>query len=67
MNTELFIKTYLLGNEDAQAFPGEGLYQLAEKRGYARGTNEFEWFVGGGAAFVFNGTKFKKKSEDIVA
>jgi len=67
MNTELFVKTYLLGNEDAQAFPGEGLYQLAEKRGYVRGTDEFEWFVGGGAAFVFNGHKFDTKSEEIAA
>lgn len=67
MNTELFAKTYLLGNEDAKAFPGEGLYQLAEARGYARGSNEFEWFVGGGAAYRFNCHTFDTKSEDIAA
>lgn len=67
MNTNLFAKTYLLGNEDARAFPDEGLYQLAEKRGYERGTDAFEWFVGGGAAFRFNGHTFETTSEDIAA
>jgi hypothetical protein len=67
MDINLFAKTYILGNEDARAFHGEGLYQLAEKRGYERGTDAFNWFVGGGAAFRFNGHTFKTKSEDIAA
>ena len=53
MNINLFVKTYVLGNEDARAFQDEGLFELAEKRGYKRGTDEFDWFVGGGAAFRF--------------
>jgi hypothetical protein len=65
MNINLFVKTYILGNEDARAFPEEGIYQLAEMRGYERGTDAFEWFVGGGAAFRFNGHTFEKKSVDI--
>lgn len=65
MNTKLFAKTYLLGNEDAKAFPNEGLYDLAEKRGYEKGSDEFEWHVGGGAAYRFNGHTFETKSEDI--
>ena len=67
MNTNLFVKTYVLGTEDARAFPNEGLYQLADARGYGRGTDEFNWFVGGGAAFRFNGHTFNTKSEDIAA
>ena len=67
MNTELFVKTYLLGNEDAQAFPEEGLYQLADARGYERGSEEFDWHVGGGAAFRFNGHTFETASADIAA
>jgi glutamine synthetase type III len=67
MNTNLFAKTYLLGNEDASAFPNEGLYQLAEARGYEHGTDAFNWFVGGGAAFRFNGHTFETQSENIAA
>ena len=67
MNINLFAKTYLLGNEDARAFPNEGLYQLADARGYTRGTDEFEWFVGGGAAFRFNGHTFETQSETLAA
>ena len=67
MNAQLFAKTYILGNEDAQAFPQDGLYQLADARGYHRGSEEFEWFVSGGASFRFNGCTFETKSEDIQA
>ena len=67
MDIALFAKTYLLGNEDAKAFPGEGLYDLAAARGYAEGSDEFEWHVGGGAAFRFNGHSFETASEDIPA
>lgn len=67
MNINLFAKTYLLGNEDASAFPNEGLYQLAEARGYEHGTDAFNWFVGGGAAFRFNGHTFETQSENIAA
>lgn len=67
MNINLFAKTYVLGNEDARAFPNEGLYQLAEARGYEQGSDEFDWHVFGGAAFRFNGHTFQTQSEDIAA
>jgi hypothetical protein len=65
MNINLFVKTYILGNEDARAFQDDGLFELAEKRGYKIGTDEFDWFVGGGAAFRFNGDTFETKADDI--
>lgn len=65
MDVQKFCKTYLLGNEDARAFPDEGLYQLAEARGYERGSDEFKWHVGGGMAFRFHGHTFETKSADI--
>lgn len=67
MDTNLFVKHFLLGNEDAQAFQDEGLYQLAEKRGFERDTFEFRAFVAGGVQFRFNGNTFEAMSADIEA
>jgi len=67
MTIETFTKLYLLGNEDAQASTDEGIYQLADKRGIARNTPEFDAYVGGGAAFRFNGDTFATKSDAISA
>jgi hypothetical protein len=65
MDINIFVKTYILGNEYARAFQDEGLFELAEKHGYKLGTDAFDWFVGGGAAFRFNGDTFETKSDNI--
>lgn len=67
MDIQAFAAAYVLGNEDAQAFPEEGLFQLADARGYARDTDAFHAHVSGGAAFRFRGHTFATKSEDIAA
>ncbi len=61
------VKFYLLGNEDAQAFTQEGIFQLAEKRGIYRDSIEWNAFVDGGAAYRFNGHTFATASEQITA
>jgi hypothetical protein len=59
---EAFANAYLAGNEAAQVAPASGLYALATDAGYQRGTLEWEAFVAGGAAFLFNGHTFKTKA-----
>ena len=63
INMEAFTNAYLAGNEAAQATPNAGLYQMASAAGYVRGSLEWDAYVAGGAAFIFNGHTFETKAD----
>jgi len=62
INMEAFTNAYLAGNEAAQTGHECGLYQMADAAGYVRGSLEWDAYVAGGAAFIFNGHTFETKS-----
>lgn len=58
-----FANAYLSGNEAAQSKPDNmGLYQMADAAGYERDSLEWDAYVSGGAAFIFNGHSFETKA-----
>lgn len=62
INMEAFTNAYLAGNEAAQMGRECGLYKMADAAGYTRGSLEWDAYVAGGAAFIFNGHTFKTKA-----
>ena len=58
-----FANAYLAGNEAAQTKPSDmGMYQLATAAGYVRDSIEWDAYIAGGCAFLFNGHTFETKA-----